>query len=410
MRDILLFSLAPYAAAALLVCVPAVRCFSSAARRSALVAASRTGAPLYPGALVWRWGLGLLLCGHVVAFLVPRPLLLWNRSFARLLVLEGAGLAFGVAALAGLLLLLAWRARPGQKAGAGGLVDSLLLALLAVAIGSGLAAALLYRWGSSWYAIALLPYFRSLVALHPAVALVAPLPPLVKLHLLAGVAAAAVLPFSRAVYALLGPPVRLWLALSRRLRPAVARAVATALEAALAGAFALLLVGAVGRVGSSRGYSPAQPIAFSHRLHAGTHQIPCLYCHFAAERSRHAGIPPAGVCMNCHGQLKVATPEVEKLKEAVAQRRPLAWTKVHNLPDFVYFNHGQHVLRGVACRRCHGPVETMARVRQVAPLTMGWCLDCHRRERVVPAEQRAAGAAPGPQAATGGTDCSKCHY
>jgi cytochrome c7-like protein len=170
----------------------------------------------------------------------------------------------------------------------------------------------------------------------------------------------------------------------------------------------LLFMGSLRRIGVSEGYAPAQPIAFSHEIHAGANRIPCLYCHFAAEQSRHAGIPPAGVCMNCHEHLRVASAEVEKLKEAVAQRRPLRWVKIHNLPDFVFFSHRQHVRGGrVACQRCHGPVETMARVAQEAPLTMGWCLDCHRREGIFLAPQRAGGRRAH---VTGGLDCGKCHY
>jgi len=113
------------------------------------------------------------------------------------------------------------------------------------------------------------------------------------------------------------------------------------------------------RIGIHQGYSPAQPIAFPHKVHAGDNKIACLYCHYAARTSRHAGIPPASVCMNCHLMLEKQTAAIEKLKEAVQQQRPIVWVKVHNLPDFVYFNHSQHVLSGVACQRCHGPVETM---------------------------------------------------
>src|SRR5215813_11558059 len=132
------------------------------------------------------------------------------------------------------------------------------------------------------------------------------------------------------------------------------------------------------RLGIHQGYAPEQPIAFPHRIHAGDYRIPCQYCHYAARTSRHAGIPPASVCMNCHNLLERQTREIEKLKEAVQQQRPIRWVKVHNLPDFVYFNHSQHVLSGVACQRCHGPVESMERIRQDSPLTMGWCLECHR--------------------------------
>ena len=166
------------------------------------------------------------------------------------------------------------------------------------------------------------------------------------------------------------------------------------------------------RIGIHEGYSPEQPIAFPHRVHAGDNKIPCLYCHYAARTSRHAGIPPASLCMNCHAMLEKQTVAIEKLKEAVEQRRPIVWVKVHNLPDFVYFNHSQHVLSGVACQRCHGPVETMNRVKQVSPLTMGWCLECHRQHAHIPTGdfQRAALSLSHKQKAAAGLDCSSCHY
>ena len=189
---------------------------------------------------------------------------------------------------------------------------------------------------------------------------------------------------------------------------------------AVLGGLGLLAVQAAERVGSSQGYAPEQPIAYSHKIHAGDNHIPCLYCHFAAEKGRHAGIPPLNVCMNCHGRLRVASVEVEKLKEAVAQRRAVRWVKVHNLPDFVYFNHSRHLLAGLACQGCHGPVETMERVRQMAPLTMGWCLDCHRRAGAARAANLArvakTTANPVPvqaidrQPVAAATDCSRCHY
>jgi uncharacterized paraquat-inducible protein A len=159
------------------------------------------------------------------------------------------------------------------------------------------------------------------------------------------------------------------------------------------GAFAIR---AVSRVGSNQGYSPRQPIEFSHRLHAGESQIPCLYCHYAATRSPHAGIPAASVCMNCHGLLTTQTAEIQKLKESVLQQRPIRWVKVHNLPDLVHFDHGQHVRASVACQACHGPVEHMVRVQQRMPLTMGWCLSCHEARGVGERGQR--------------TDCVRCHY
>jgi nitrate reductase gamma subunit len=406
MRDSLLYAWSPYVAAALLIFVPAWRCCGSAARRAALPALGRASARLYSGSRAWRFGLGLLLLGHAAGFFTPGLVQVWDRSPARLLLLEGTGLALGLAALAGLAGLLRGRRDPAPYPAP----DLLLLGLGALAIVSGLASALLYHWGSTWYAASLLPYYHSLVRFEPDLSLVLPLPPLVRLHLLTGIAAAAVLPFTRLPFALLGPVAGLWSRAAAR--PALSRAGRTVViltEVALVGALALFVTGSLRRVGVSQGYAPAQPIAFSHRIHAGDYRVPCLYCHFAAEKSRHAGIPPQGVCMNCHGQLRVASSEVSKLREAVAQRRTISWIKVHNLPDFVYFNHSQHVTGGIACQRCHGPVETMERVRQAAPLTMGWCLDCHRREGVVPPSWRAA-SVPGRHAATGGMDCSKCHY
>ncbi|HEY7401883.1 MAG TPA: cytochrome c3 family protein [Candidatus Angelobacter sp.] len=166
------------------------------------------------------------------------------------------------------------------------------------------------------------------------------------------------------------------------------------------------------RIGIHQGYSPAQPIAFPHKVHAGDNQIPCLYCHFAARTSRHAGIPPASVCMNCHNVLEKQTVEIEKLKEAVDLAQPIRWVKVHNLPDFVYFNHSQHVQSGVACQSCHGAVEKMDRVEQVSPLTMGWCLRCHREHAKVPVNdfERAALSLKQKQKPTAGLDCASCHY
>jgi Cytochrome c7 and related cytochrome c len=186
------------------------------------------------------------------------------------------------------------------------------------------------------------------------------------------------------------------------------------LVAAIAGSGAVVwaAVAFVSRLGIQQGYAPEQPIAFPHKVHAGDYRIPCLYCHYGARTSRHAGIPSASVCMNCHALVEKQTVEIEKLKEAVQMSRPVAWVKVHNLPDFVYFNHSQHVLSGVDCRRCHGPVETMDRIQQTAPLTMGWCIDCHRDHAHVPATgfRRAALMLENEPKPTSGLDCSSCHY
>jgi len=158
---------------------------------------------------------------------------------------------------------------------------------------------------------------------------------------------------------------------------------------------------------NNQGYAPSQPIEYSHAAHAGANQIPCQYCHYQAERGRYAGIPPLAVCMNCHEKALIQSPEIDKLKAAVAEQRPVAWVRVHRLPDHVYFNHRVHVSSGVACQTCHGPVEGMGRVEQWAPLTMGWCLECHRRGTP------AGGPALLAVAAGNGnrlTDCGVCHH
>ena len=189
------------------------------------------------------------------------------------------------------------------------------------------------------------------------------------------------------------------------------------LQLVLMGIVGMVIAGGAGayqlsRIGIHQRYSPEQPIAFPHKVHAGDNKIPCLYCHSAARTSRHAGIPPASVCMNCHTILEKQTVEIEKLKEAVQQQRPIRWVKVHNLPDFVYFNHSQHVVSGVACQSCHGPVETMQRVEQVKPLTMGWCLQCHREHAKMPTGDfaRAALSLTKKQKPVAGLDCASCHY
>lgn len=171
---------------------------------------------------------------------------------------------------------------------------------------------------------------------------------------------------------------------------------------ALGGLIALSIVVAAScdSQGSRQGYEPAQPIAYSHALHAGERQIDCQYCHFGAETSRHAGVPPASVCMNCHNQVRKDSPEVQKIAQAVDSGKPIEWVKVHRLADFVYFNHSRHVTAGVTCQTCHGPVETMVRVRQVETMSMGWCLNCHRN----PSAQ-----VPGGEALSPPSDCAACH-
>jgi hypothetical protein len=190
-------------------------------------------------------------------------------------------------------------------------------------------------------------------------------------------------------------------------RPAIIAAVILVLACGTA-----LVAWELSRIGIHQGYAPIQPIAFPHKVHAGDYKIPCLYCHYAARTSRHAGIPPESVCMNCHSLLEKQTAEIEKLVEAVQQQRPIRWVKVHNLPDFVYFNHSQHVLSGVACQQCHGPIQDMDRVRQDRPLTMGWCLDCHRENAHLPTAsiRRSLLALKQKPKPAAGLDCASCHY
>ncbi len=188
--------------------------------------------------------------------------------------------------------------------------------------------------------------------------------------------------------------------------------------------------------GVDEGYAPAQPIAFSHRLHAGDLQMQCLYCHTGADKSRHAGIPSANICMNCHrfvtaGWDKVkleeqqakkekrearflVSDELQKLYRAVGydaekgkytmvnEQQPLRWIRVYNLPDFVFFDHRRHVNAGVACQRCHGPVNTMEKIEQTSDLTMGWCVNCHRRVN--------RGDIPELKGRHASITCAVCHY
>ncbi len=225
--------------------------------------------------------------------------------------------------------------------------------------------------------------------------------------------------------------------------------------------------------GNHEGYSPEQPIQYSHRLHAGELGIPCMYCHFAAEKGRAAGIPPANVCMNCHRSVAEVTgrklgaredlmaaakaakddlsaaavaeppmppsklkalrekfkaaqaavdvfnpntllsPEIAKLYDHVgfdpktmkpipgAESDPIRWVRVHRLPDYVYFDHSAHIHAGVDCQKCHGPIETMGRVRQTSTLWMGWCVNCHR-------DAHANGVKGKP--AKPSLNCTACHY
>jgi len=140
------------------------------------------------------------------------------------------------------------------------------------------------------------------------------------------------------------------------------------------------------------GRTPVQPIEFSHKIHAGDNQVPCMYCHIYAERSRHSGVPNVKKCMGCHVIIKTDSPEIKKLTKYWNDKEPIPWEKVHDLPDYVYFPHKRHVRAGVDCQNCHGDVASMSRVTRVSSLKMGWCLTCHIKRGV-----------------KNGMDCWTCH-
>lgn len=126
------------------------------------------------------------------------------------------------------------------------------------------------------------------------------------------------------------------------------------------------------------GYEPEQPVPFSHALHNGQMGIDCRYCHTKVEEAAHSNVPTTETCMNCHTRIKTKSPKLQPVRDSWANGKPIEWVRVHDLPDFVYFNHSAHVSRGVGCQSCHGQVNNMERIQQVSRLSMGWCLDCHR--------------------------------
>lgn len=126
------------------------------------------------------------------------------------------------------------------------------------------------------------------------------------------------------------------------------------------------------------GYCPPQPVAYSHAVHAGRLGMDCRYCHWTVEEAAHAAIPPTQTCMNCHAKIRTESPKLAIIRDSFKSGRPVEWIRVHDLPDYVYFDHSAHVRRGIGCVSCHGRVDQMETVAQVKPLSMGWCLDCHR--------------------------------
>jgi len=211
-------------------------------------------------------------------------------------------------------------------------------------------------------------------------------------------------------------------------------------------ASAYFVYGFLMQVGVDQGYAPIQPIHYSHRIHAGSNGISCKYCHSSSRVSKHSGIPSLNVCMNCHKSIAevsdtTATPEyskafydgeIQKLYKAVGwdatnqkytgKTEPVKWVRIHNLPSFVYFNHSQHVnVAGIECQTCHGPVQEYEIQKQFAPLTMGWCIDCHRKTEVKMEGNeyytkihdelsKKYGVDKLTAAQMGGLECGKCHY
>ena len=168
-------------------------------------------------------------------------------------------------------------------------------------------------------------------------------------------------------------------------------------------------------------YMPTQPIAFSHKIHAGQYEIDCNYCHTGVNISKSANIPSVNICMNCHGVINTDKPEIQKILTAYEEKRPIEWVRVHNLPDLAYFNHSQHVaVGGLECSTCHGPIEEMEVVYQYAELTMGWCINCHRETDVnakgnkyydnLVELHKSSSKKPLKVEDIGGLECSKCHY
>ncbi len=174
-------------------------------------------------------------------------------------------------------------------------------------------------------------------------------------------------------------------------------------------------------IGVHQGYAPTQPIPFSHKLHAGDMDINCAYCHTGVYKGKQAGIPSASICMNCHNAIKQGSPEIQKIYTAIETNTPIEWVRVHNLPDLAYFNHSQHTnVAGLDCENCHGEIPTMEVVEQRHSLTMGWCIDCHRKtdvnakgneyyDKLVEAHD-ASEVGSMKVEDIGGLECARCHY
>ena len=175
-------------------------------------------------------------------------------------------------------------------------------------------------------------------------------------------------------------------------------------------------------IGIHQGYAPKQPIPFSHKLHAGEMKINCAYCHTGVYKGKQAGIPSANICMNCHNAIKRESPYIQQIYTAIEKNQPIEWVRVHNLPDLAYFNHAQHTnVGGLECANCHGEINKMEVVQQKSSLTMGWCIDCHRKtevnakdnkyyDKLLEAHKKLNDGTPMNVKDIGGLECSKCHY
>jgi respiratory nitrate reductase gamma subunit len=429
--DHVLFAVLPYVAAVTFLVLGVARRY----RVPPFARSARPG-PLPEGPhgsatrLLFGYGLLVILGGHLLALLIPEQVLLWNSDPVRLYVLEISALVFALMTLVGLILMVARCLARSEARQEVGLAGGLLYALLLLQVASGIYVALVYWRGSSLFALLAVPYLRSLVRLEPDLSAISGMPLPVKLHLVNAFVLLGLLPFTPLVRPLVAP----------ERDGAPYRGTSWVTTTVLLVGLGISLLALAARLwaapwpGNHQGYEPIQPIAFSHRLHAGELQMSCLYCHADAEKGPHAGLPAASVCMNCHrfvtaplrevrAEFEVAkqekrpprppvTAEMEKLYTALGlnaklQRdparptHPIRWVKVHNLPAFTRFDHRAHQSAGVACQHCHGLVETMERVRQVEDLSMGWCVRCHN-------EANRSGVAGKPVHAS--NDCTACHY
>lgn len=182
-----------------------------------------------------------------------------------------------------------------------------------------------------------------------------------------------------------------------------------------------------------QGYQPVQPIKYSHKLHAGAMKLECQYCHTGAFKGKNASIPSLNVCMNCHKAVKTESPEIHKIYDALGydpqtqkydstKTKPIEWVRIHNLPDLAYFNHAQHVTVGkIECQKCHGQIQEMQEVYQYSPLTMKWCIQCHKRtevnakgnayyDKILAAHDKIKKGTKLTPDLLGGIECAKCHY